>query len=292
MTCSPFVAERHRALAREPGGELLVGLDEPVAPDAHDDRAQPVEHVVRAIGLRGDLRVEPDQRLAQMVLDEHLVRLARKVLRREEVPAEAGDLPLPAREARTDGGVVRDAAAEAVADEGFDGVGFVEASLRCSASINADELRQSLRSRSLRAQRLRRRRSTSIALDNLSCSPCGGNGNGIAAKRRCRQCGIDRFASRASKRPARESVLKAAAADTRDRSRSLRTRSRCKRSSGNTLSDRRLARAADHALRRRPSSRQRCPRAESSMLALCAVHRDIVATVDRARRPCTLASRR
>ena len=118
------LAERHRPLADEPSGELLVRLDEAVAPDAHEDGAQPVQHIVRAVGLSGDLRVEPNQRLAQVILDQDFMRLASKVLRREEVPAEAGDATLPARETWTDGGVVRDAAAQAVADKGFDGVGL------------------------------------------------------------------------------------------------------------------------------------------------------------------------
>ena len=93
MTCSPFAPNGIDRSPREPGGELLVGLDEPVGADAHDDRAQLVEDVVGAVGLGGDLGVQPDQRLAQVVLDEDLVRLAREVLPREEVPAEAGDLP-------------------------------------------------------------------------------------------------------------------------------------------------------------------------------------------------------
>ena len=86
------LAERHRPLAREPGGELLVRLDEAVAADAHHDRAELVEHIVGAVGLGRDLRVQPDQRLAKVILDQDFVRLAREVLRREEVPAEAGDL--------------------------------------------------------------------------------------------------------------------------------------------------------------------------------------------------------
>ena len=122
-------AERHRPLAGQPGGELLVRLDEAVGADAHQDGAQLVEHLVGAVGLGGDLGVQADQRLAQVIFDQDLVRLAWEVLRSEEVPAEAGDLAVPAGEPGTDGGVVGDAAAQAVADEGFDGVGFVEASL-------------------------------------------------------------------------------------------------------------------------------------------------------------------
>ena len=44
----------------------------------------------------------------------------------EVVPAEAGELVVMPGEARADSGVVRDAAAKQVADEGFDGVGFVK----------------------------------------------------------------------------------------------------------------------------------------------------------------------
>ena len=121
------LAEGHRLLAGEPGGELLVGLDQAVAADAHDDRPQPVEHIVGAIGLGGDLGVQADERLAEMVLDERLPAAGGGGSRGAEVvPAEAGDLAGAASEAGADGGVMGDAAAEQVADEGFDGVGFVE----------------------------------------------------------------------------------------------------------------------------------------------------------------------
>ena len=70
------LAERHRALAREPGRELLVGLHEPVGPDTHHYRPQPIQHVVGPVGLRGDLRIQPNQCLAQVVLDQHLLWLA------------------------------------------------------------------------------------------------------------------------------------------------------------------------------------------------------------------------
>ncbi len=120
------LAEGHRPLAGEPGGELLVGLDQAVAADAHDDRPQPVEHVVDAIGLGGDGGVQADEGLAEMVLDERFLGLAGEVLVGEVVPAEAGDLADAASEAGADGGVMGDAAAEQVADEGFDGVGFVK----------------------------------------------------------------------------------------------------------------------------------------------------------------------
>ena len=86
------LAERHRPLAQEPGGELLVGLDEAAVAHGHDDRPQAIEHIVHAVGLRGDRGVEADERLAQMVLDENLLRLTREVGGAEVVPAEAADL--------------------------------------------------------------------------------------------------------------------------------------------------------------------------------------------------------
>ena len=119
-------AKGERPFAGEPGSELLVGLDEAVTADAHQDGAEPVDDVVGAVGLGGDVGVEPDQRLAQVIFDEDLVRLARDILLSEVVPAEAGNLPAAAGEARAGGSVVRDAPAQPIADEGFDGVAFSE----------------------------------------------------------------------------------------------------------------------------------------------------------------------
>ena len=49
-----------------------------------------------------------------------------KVLGREVMPAETGDLTGPASEAGPHRGVVRDAAAESVANKGLDSVSFCE----------------------------------------------------------------------------------------------------------------------------------------------------------------------
>ena len=70
MTCSPFGPNGIDRSPGEPGGELLVGLDEAVAAHAHDDRPQLVEDLVGTVGLRRDLGVQADQRLAQLVLDQ------------------------------------------------------------------------------------------------------------------------------------------------------------------------------------------------------------------------------
>lgn len=115
-------AERHRPLSGEPRCELLVRLDQPVRPHAHQKGAQPVQHVVGPIRLRRDLRVEAEQRFAHVVLDEDLVCLSRKVLRPEVVPSEAGERAVPPSETGSDRRVVGYAAAEDVTDEGLDRV--------------------------------------------------------------------------------------------------------------------------------------------------------------------------
>lgn len=46
-------------------------------------------YVVGPIRLCGNLRIEPDQRLRNVVLDENLVRLPWQMLRAEVVPTEA-----------------------------------------------------------------------------------------------------------------------------------------------------------------------------------------------------------
>ncbi len=120
------LAERHRAVTAQPRGELLVGLDEAVAPDREDDGAELVEHLLGAVGALGDLGVEADQRVADEGLDEDVLRLTRHVVRSQIVPAEPADAARATREPGTDGGVVGDAPAEEVAEEGFDGVGLVE----------------------------------------------------------------------------------------------------------------------------------------------------------------------
>ncbi len=153
--------EGHRAVAAQPRGQLLVGLEEAVGAHREHDGAQLVEHLVGAVGNGGDLGVEPDERVADPVLDEDLVRLARDVRGREVVPAEARELAALAREAGADGGVVGDAAAEQVADEVLDGGGFGEG--HCDASTQ-----QWLTSRCVRAADAHaRRRSLPVATRGL-----------------------------------------------------------------------------------------------------------------------------
>ena len=127
VTCSPFGPN---GIDRSPVSQAAnssFALTRPSVADADHDRAELVEDVVGPVGLRRDLGVQADQRLAQVILDEDFVRLPREILWGEEVPAKARDLSVPARKPGPDSGVVRDAAAESVADEGFDGVGLVEA---------------------------------------------------------------------------------------------------------------------------------------------------------------------
>ena len=120
------LAEGHRLLTGEPGSKLLVGLDQAVAANAHDNSSQPVEHVVDATGLDGNGGVQADEGVAELFLDECFLGLAGEVMVGEVVPAEAGDLVVVSSEAGSGRGVIGNAAAEQVADKGFDGVGFVE----------------------------------------------------------------------------------------------------------------------------------------------------------------------
>ncbi|MBI2506442.1 MAG: hypothetical protein HYW07_24770 [Candidatus Latescibacteria bacterium] len=58
--------------------------------------AEFVEHIVGPVWLGGDLGVEADQGLAQVGLDQGFVGLAREMLGSQVVPAQAGDLAVPA----------------------------------------------------------------------------------------------------------------------------------------------------------------------------------------------------
>ena len=69
-----ILAERHRPLAGQPSCELLVRLDEAVASNPHQNGTQPVQHIVRAIGLGGDLRIQPNQRIPKVILDQNFVQ--------------------------------------------------------------------------------------------------------------------------------------------------------------------------------------------------------------------------
>ena len=85
------LAKGHRPLAGKPGGELLVGLDQTVAANAHNDGAELVEDIIRTVGFVSNLWVQPDQRLAQVTLDKDFVRLAWEVLSREKEPSEVAE---------------------------------------------------------------------------------------------------------------------------------------------------------------------------------------------------------
>ena len=122
------VAEGHRALTAHPRSHLLVGADQPIRAHRQHDGAQLVEHLVGAVGLSGNLRVQPNQRLTQPGLDQHFLNLARHLSRGGVAPADAFGAGAVAG-LRFLGGVGRDSldwAGEQIADIGFDGVGFVK----------------------------------------------------------------------------------------------------------------------------------------------------------------------
>ena len=86
-------AKGHGALAAQPGGELLVGPDQAVAAHGQHDGAQLVDHLVGAVGLGGDARVEADQGVADILLDEDIVGLAGQGDGGNEMPARCPGLP-------------------------------------------------------------------------------------------------------------------------------------------------------------------------------------------------------
>ena len=127
-------AEGHRALTAHPGGHFLVGADQAIRSHRQHDGAQLVEHLVGAVGLSGNLRVKPNQRLSQPGLDQHFLDLARHLSRGGVAPADAFGAG-PVAGLRFLGGVGQDSldwAGEQIADVGFDSVGFVEYSHRAT----------------------------------------------------------------------------------------------------------------------------------------------------------------
>ncbi len=83
------LAKGHGALAAQPGGEFFVGADQAVGAHGEHDGAQFVEHFVGAGGLGGDLGVEADERIAQIVFDEHVVDAAGQRQGGDVMPARA-----------------------------------------------------------------------------------------------------------------------------------------------------------------------------------------------------------
>ncbi|MDT4830213.1 hypothetical protein FQZ97_636670 [compost metagenome] len=117
-------AKRHGAFTTHPGGHLLVGADQTIRAHRQHNGAQLVEHLVGTVGLRGDLRVQTDQRLAQPGLDQHFLNLARHLSRGGVAPADAFGAGAVAGLRLLDG-VGRDSldrAGEQIADVGFDSV--------------------------------------------------------------------------------------------------------------------------------------------------------------------------
>ena len=84
--------EGHRLLAPQPGHEVLVGPHETVGLHGEDAGAQVVDHLVSAVGLGGDLRVEPDERLAHPRLDHHVAARAGELRGGQVIPAGRQEL--------------------------------------------------------------------------------------------------------------------------------------------------------------------------------------------------------
>ena len=81
------LAEGHGLLTAQPGHKVLVGAHQAIGSHGEDAGAQVVNHLVGAVGLGGDVGVEPNQRLAHPWLDHHVAELARNVDMRGIGPA-------------------------------------------------------------------------------------------------------------------------------------------------------------------------------------------------------------
>jgi len=74
-------SKRHRTLAAQPGGELLIGTHQAIAFDRQQHGTQTVEHLVGAVGLLSDLRIQPDQRRTQFIFQQHVLGGTMKFIR-------------------------------------------------------------------------------------------------------------------------------------------------------------------------------------------------------------------
>jgi hypothetical protein len=83
----PIRAEGHTVFAHQPGGEALVGAHQPLRANAEQDGPQLVKYLVGARCVFRDGRVEPDERVTQVLFEEHLVVAARQVFAVDLKPA-------------------------------------------------------------------------------------------------------------------------------------------------------------------------------------------------------------
>lgn len=72
----------------EPIDQAPIGLDEPVVADKEDRGAQSRQHLVHAVGLGGDRRIEATERSGHLGLDEHRVEGSVEARAGQEVPAD------------------------------------------------------------------------------------------------------------------------------------------------------------------------------------------------------------
>ena len=63
-----ILPKRHRTLTCQPGCEFLIHLHQPVGAHTHDQRSQPIQHIVSTIRLGFDFRIQANQRLTKMIL--------------------------------------------------------------------------------------------------------------------------------------------------------------------------------------------------------------------------------
>ena len=80
-------SERHGALATEPRVELLVRAHQRLPGHADRDCTQPVDHFVRTVRVGRDGRVQPDERVTKVGLDEDVTGRTRKIRAADIGPA-------------------------------------------------------------------------------------------------------------------------------------------------------------------------------------------------------------
>ena len=82
-----ILAERERIAFEDELLEYLILRDEIAGARGEDQRAQAVDDLIRARGLRGDARIQPHERIAQHRLDKYGILRARQVGRFDVRPS-------------------------------------------------------------------------------------------------------------------------------------------------------------------------------------------------------------
>ena len=119
----------HRLVVAQPLGKHLISFDQAIAAYSQDDGPQLIEHLIGPLRLGRNIRIEADEGLADVLLNKNILRLARQMIGRKIVPAEAAPVQAASDIGRGCFGHpigYRLRSTEQIADHCFDGVGFGE----------------------------------------------------------------------------------------------------------------------------------------------------------------------